>query len=193
MITMKPSRMFTAAAALLLWLSLAITPAQTLSPTLSKDKSAQTGSTNDSQQPSATPATSAESQSTADSSSQVVYGLQGVLIETLDGKTVSTQSADEPFNPASAVKLATTLVALKTLGPEYRFVTGIWTSGTFDKTTGTVNGNLYISGRDPSFHYEHAVMVARQLNTLGIRTVCRGSRYFSRLHTKLQFFPATIR
>ena len=159
--------MFTAAAALLFWLSIAITPAQTLS----QDKSTLPPD-NTKPQPTATPDTSADNQPNADSTSQVVlYGLQGVLIETLDGKTVSTQSADEPFNPASAVKLATALVAFKTLGPEYRFVTGIWTSGTFDKTTRTVNGNLYISGRDPSFHYEHAVMIARKLNTLGIGTV----------------------
>src|SRR5688572_33261018 len=101
----------------------------------------------------------------------MVYGLQGVLVETLDGKTVASQSEAENFNPASAIKLATALVALKTFGPQHRFTTGIWTTGTFDKSTGTLNGNLYISGRDPSFHYEHGVMIARQLNSLGIRTV----------------------
>ncbi len=103
--------------------------------------------------------------------SEVLYGLQGVLVETLDGRTVATQSADVRFNPASAIKLATSLMALKTFGINHRFVTGVWTNGTFDKPTGTINGNLYISGRDPSFHFEHAVMIARQLNTLGIKTV----------------------
>lgn len=100
-----------------------------------------------------------------------IYGLQGVLVETLDGKIVSSQSADETFNPASAIKLATALLALRTFGPHHRFTTGVWTTGSFDKRTGTVSGDLYISGRDPSFHYEHAVMIARQLNILGIRTV----------------------
>src|SRR5688572_6756893 len=102
---------------------------------------------------------------------QVIYGLQGVLVETLDGKPVAVQSADETFNPASAIKLATALFTLRTFGPEHRFTTGIWTTGTLEKATGTLNGNLYVSGRDPSFHYEHAVMIARQLNLLGIRTV----------------------
>ena len=101
----------------------------------------------------------------------VVYGLQGVLVETLDGQTVAVQAPDETFNPASAIKLATTLVALRTLGPQHRFTTGLWTTGTFDKQTGTLHGDLYISGRDPSLHYEHAVMMSRQLNNLGIRTV----------------------
>ncbi|MGI8897759.1 MAG: D-alanyl-D-alanine carboxypeptidase [Pyrinomonadaceae bacterium] len=103
--------------------------------------------------------------------SQLIYGLQGVLVETLEGKTVAVQSADENFNPASAIKLATALVALKTFSPQHRFTTGMWITGTLDKATGSLNGNLYISGRDPSFHHEHAVMIARQLNTLGIRTV----------------------
>lgn len=103
--------------------------------------------------------------------SQVVYGLQGVLVETLDGKPAAVQSADETFNPASAIKLATALFTLRTFGPDHRFTTGIWTTGSLDKTTGTLNGNLYISGRDPSFHYEHGVMIARQLNLLGIRAV----------------------
>jgi D-alanyl-D-alanine carboxypeptidase len=100
-----------------------------------------------------------------------LYGYQSVLIETLDGEKVASQYEDTPFNPASAIKLATALVALRTFGPNYRFTTGIWIDGKFEKSTGTVEGNLYISGRDPSFHSEHAIMIALQLNKLGIRTV----------------------
>jgi serine-type D-Ala-D-Ala carboxypeptidase/endopeptidase (penicillin-binding protein 4) len=100
-----------------------------------------------------------------------LYGVQGVLVETLDGKLVSGQNEYQQFNPASAVKLATALIALKTLGSQHRFATGVWTDGVLDKTTGKINGNLYISGRDPSFHYEHAVLIARELNRIGIREV----------------------
>ena len=100
-----------------------------------------------------------------------IAGYQGVLAETLDGTTIAAQAADEKFNPASSVKLATTLVALQTLGPDHRFVTGVWAAGPIDKPTGTLTGDLVVTGRDPSFHYEHAVMLARQLNDLGIRTV----------------------
>src|SRR5215213_6761638 len=100
-----------------------------------------------------------------------LYGLQGVLIETLDGTVVSAQAENDQFNPASTMKLATALVALRTLGPEHRFATGIWTDGVLDKATGALNGNLYISGRDPSFHYEHGVLLARELNKLGIKQV----------------------
>jgi D-alanyl-D-alanine carboxypeptidase/D-alanyl-D-alanine-endopeptidase (penicillin-binding protein 4) len=100
-----------------------------------------------------------------------LYGLQGVLVETLDGKVVSSQAENDQFNPASTLKLATALVALKTLGPDHRFATAVWTDGQFDKATGVINGNLYLSGRDPSFHYEHAILLARELNTLGIKQV----------------------
>src|SRR5438046_915665 len=100
-----------------------------------------------------------------------VAGYQGVLAETIDGATIASQAVEEKFNPASSVKLATTFAALQTFGPEHRFVTAVWRTGTIDPATGTVNGDLIITGRDPSFHYEHAVMVARRLNDLGIRTV----------------------
>ncbi len=115
------------------------------------------------QQPSPSPSPSPEA--------RPLYGLQGVLIETLDGKLVSAQGENELFNPASTLKLATALVALRTLGPQHRFATGIWIDGALDKTSGILNGNLYISGRDPSFHYEHGVLLARELNKLGIKQV----------------------
>jgi serine-type D-Ala-D-Ala carboxypeptidase/endopeptidase (penicillin-binding protein 4) len=120
-------------------------------------------------------ATSQQTQTTTVTESEQsvapIYGLQGVLIETLDGKIVSAQAADQAFNPASSIKLATAFVALRSFGPNHRFATGFWTDGTFDKANGTIVGNLYVTGRDPSFHHEHAVMIARQLNTLGIRTI----------------------
>ncbi|HEY2964473.1 MAG TPA: D-alanyl-D-alanine carboxypeptidase [Pyrinomonadaceae bacterium] len=100
-----------------------------------------------------------------------LYGVQGVLVETLDGKVVSSQAENDQFNPASTLKLATALMALKTLGPDHRFATAVWTDGQLDKATGALNGNLYVSGRDPSFHYEHAILLARELNTLGIKQV----------------------
>lgn len=100
-----------------------------------------------------------------------IHGLQGVLAETLDGATIASQSVDDKFNPASSIKLATALAALKAFGPEHRFITSVWANGKIDQTTGTLTGDLILAGSDPSFHNEHAVMLARQLNELGIRTV----------------------
>jgi D-alanyl-D-alanine carboxypeptidase/D-alanyl-D-alanine-endopeptidase (penicillin-binding protein 4) len=100
-----------------------------------------------------------------------IPGYSGILVETLDGKVVSESSSNAAFNPASNVKIATAYAVLKTFGPEFRFATDIWTDGTLDKTTGTLYGNLYVSGRDPMFNPEHAVVLSYELNRLGIRTV----------------------
>jgi len=100
-----------------------------------------------------------------------IHGIQGVLAETIKGQVIADQAANQTFNPASAIKLATALVALQAFGPHHRYVTGVWMNGGIDKSTGTLNGDLILSGRDPSFHYEHGVMLARELNSLGIRSV----------------------
>lgn len=121
--------------------------------------------------PYASPQPSPSPSPAASESARPLYGVQGVLIETLDGRVISSQAENEQFNPASTMKLATALVALRTLGPEHRFATGVWTDGTLDKATGVITGNLYISGRDPSFHYEHGVLLARELNKIGIKQV----------------------
>ena len=92
-----------------------------------------------------------------------------MLVETLDGTVVVDSASDVPFNPASNVKIATTYAVLKTLGPNYRFQTSVWTDGSYEETTGTIHGNLYVSGRDPVFGYEHAVAIASELNRMGIR------------------------
>ncbi|HEY0379896.1 MAG TPA: D-alanyl-D-alanine carboxypeptidase [Pyrinomonadaceae bacterium] len=102
---------------------------------------------------------------------QPVIITHGLLVETLDGKLVAESAIDQPFNPASAVKLGTALAALRNFGADHRFATAVWTTGTFDPATGTITGDLIVSGSDPSFHYEHAVMIARELNKQGIRTV----------------------
>ncbi|MGH9881320.1 MAG: D-alanyl-D-alanine carboxypeptidase, partial [Pyrinomonadaceae bacterium] len=163
----KRLRIFSLGAALLILLSStgALGQAPTTPPGSSSPNSTPPAAR---QQPSVTDPTQSGNQ---EDEAHLIYGLQGLLIETLDGKTVASQSVDQTLNPASAVKLGTALIALRTFGPQHRFSTGLWTNGTFDKTTGTINGDLYVSGRDPSFHDEHAVMIARQLNILGIRTV----------------------
>lgn len=120
-----------------------------------------------------------------------VYGRQGILVETLAGQTVRAEAADQFFNPASALKLATALDALQTFGPQYRFGTVIWTNGALDQATGTLTGDLIVSGRDPSFHDEHAVELAREMNRLGIRTVT-GDLIVAPLFT-MNFSPSSQR
>jgi len=98
----------------------------------------------------------------------VIPGYSGVLVESLDGKQILESNATGAFNPASNVKVATAYAVLKTFGPEFRFPTNVYTDGAIDQTTGTLNGNLYVSGRDPVFGFEHGVAIANELNKLGI-------------------------
>lgn len=100
-----------------------------------------------------------------------IPGYSGVLVESVDGKLVVETGSDIPFNPASNVKIATSYAVLKTFGPDYRFATNVWTDGSYEQATQTIHGNLYVSGRDPIFGYEHAITLASELNKMGIRTI----------------------
>jgi len=102
---------------------------------------------------------------------QTIPGYSGVLIETMDGGVVVESNSTSLFNPASNVKVATAYAVLKTFGPDFRFATNVYTNGTVDRTTGTLTGNLYISGKDPVFGYEHAISIANELNRRGIRSI----------------------
>ncbi len=100
-----------------------------------------------------------------------IPGYTGILIESEKGNVVLDNYSDNTFNPASNVKVATAYAVLKTFGVNYRFATSVWTDGAIDETTGTLTGNVYVSGRDPIFAYEHAIAIADELNRMGIRKV----------------------
>jgi D-alanyl-D-alanine carboxypeptidase/D-alanyl-D-alanine-endopeptidase (penicillin-binding protein 4) len=110
---------------------------------------------------------------------------QGFIVETMNGEVLADHNADVPFNPASVVKIATSLVAIARHGPEYRFRTVVYTDGSLDAATQTLNGSIYVVGSgDPAFCYENAMLLADQLNQSGIRTVngnlvVQGQFYFN--------------
>ncbi len=97
----------------------------------------------------------------------------GVYIETLEGgEPVAMMNEDVTFNPASVIKLATTLAALNKLGPNHRFHTDLLTSGEIDEKTGELNGDLLLySGRDPSFSSSDAKRAGEALRNFGVRRV----------------------
>jgi len=100
-----------------------------------------------------------------------IPGYSGVLIESMDGNVVVETNSTQVFNPASNVKVATAYAVLKTFGPDFRFATNVYTDGAIDRATGTLNGNVYVSGKDPMFGFAHAVTLSDELNKLGIRFV----------------------
>jgi D-alanyl-D-alanine carboxypeptidase/D-alanyl-D-alanine-endopeptidase (penicillin-binding protein 4) len=100
-------------------------------------------------------------------------GDQGVLIESLDARqTFASHNADITFNPASVMKLATSLMALVKLGPDHRYRTNVLADGVIDGAKRKLEGDLVIEGNsDPMFSAEDAQEVATQLSRLGISRI----------------------
>jgi serine-type D-Ala-D-Ala carboxypeptidase/endopeptidase (penicillin-binding protein 4) len=98
---------------------------------------------------------------------------QGVLIQTLDRRTtLAEHNADIAFNPASVMKLATTLAALTRLGPDYRYRTNFRADGAIDAGARKLNGDLVVEGAaDPMFAAQDAQEVAAELSRLGVGRV----------------------
>lgn len=96
---------------------------------------------------------------------------QGLLVEKMNGEVVEGEHTNDLFHPASTIKLATALFALRKFGPKYSFTTSISSNGYVDSSTATLEGDLYIAGSDPSLRNEHAIEIARLLNAKGIRKV----------------------
>ncbi len=93
-------------------------------------------------------------------------------VEPRNGSVPAVVGPNEPINPASVVKVATSLWALAELGPDHRFETRFGIRGTLDPQSGYLDGDLIvIGGGDPDFHIENAYLVMRYLNRMGVREV----------------------
>ena len=98
---------------------------------------------------------------------------QGVLIESYEGGAiVAEHNADIAFNPASVMKLATSLTALAKLGPDYRYRTNFFADGAIDRGARKLQGDLVVEGGcDPVFSATDVQEVALELTRLGISRV----------------------
>ena len=100
--------------------------------------------------------------------SQSKVGIQVIDIET--GEEVFAHRADEEYIPASVMKILTAAIAYRTLGPDYRFRTDVYTDGSIDN--GVLKGNLYIKGTgDPTLVAEKLWKVIHDLKTSGISEI----------------------
>jgi D-alanyl-D-alanine carboxypeptidase/D-alanyl-D-alanine-endopeptidase (penicillin-binding protein 4) len=97
------------------------------------------------------------------------------MIESLNhDRLFASHNADQVFNPASLIKLATSLVALKKLGADYRFRTRVYVDGKVDDR-GTLRGQLYVTGSDPTFGDIAAGLISNELQrTHGIKRIDGG-------------------
>ncbi|MBI2810429.1 MAG: D-alanyl-D-alanine carboxypeptidase [Candidatus Melainabacteria bacterium] len=102
--------------------------------------------------------------------------LEGLmLVEERTGSVVISNNIAALFNPASNIKIPTSLWALRTWGPDYRFTTEVHTTGTIN-VDGVLDGDLYVSGRYMLFGEKQARELARLLAGIGINSV-KGSLY----------------
>lgn len=95
----------------------------------------------------------------------------GAKFYSLDRQQVIyARNSDSLFTPASNMKMFTSAMALKKVGPDYRFHTRLYSTG---KIQGTVlKGDLYIKGfGDPSLVTEQMWILVNELKNLPITKV----------------------
>lgn len=81
-----------------------------------------------------------------------------------------SHQADRPMQPASTMKLVTTMVSLERLGPAFRGRTELRSAGSIDK--GVLRGNLILKGgADADFSGEDLENMLRALHYQGIRRI----------------------
>lgn len=97
---------------------------------------------------------------------------QGIRVESLDGSLIyADHHSDRTFNPASVIKIATTLAALERFGPDHRFETSFYVDGTINEK-GVLNGDLILaSDGDPEMGTTDLIRLARQLTRKGVRRI----------------------
>lgn len=94
---------------------------------------------------------------------------QGMWIQA--GNTLlANHQGTVPLPAASLTKVATSLAALSTFGPDHQFITAIGTTGAIQN--GVLKGDLVVQGgEDPFFVWEEAFALGNLLNQMGLRQV----------------------
>jgi len=102
---------------------------------------------------------------------QVPYESLSVYVEDVDtGEPVLRWLDEQPRNPASTIKLLTTLVALDVLGPAYRWKTDVYAKG--DLQGERLLGDLLIKGHgDPFLVTERVWQLLRDIRFAGVRDI----------------------
>jgi len=93
-----------------------------------------------------------------------------VVLQTQASQPIVSQNAKQAVNPASTMKLLTTLVGLETLGPAYRWKTEAYLDGKLEN--GVLHGNLVFKGHgDPKLTVELFWMWLHELRQRGLREI----------------------
>ena len=87
------------------------------------------------------------------------------VLDQKSGEVLAAQNADKMFDPGSTMKTYSVSTALKVYGPDYRFHTPVYRTGTV--ASGILNGNL--------------ILVASGDMSLGLREQPDGTLYYENL------------
>ncbi len=83
---------------------------------------------------------------------------------------LANEKGTTPLGAASITKVATSLIALQTLGVDYQYITEIRITG--EVQNGVLNGDLWLQGGgDPFLVWEEAIALGNLLNQSGIKKV----------------------
>ncbi|HTN48750.1 MAG TPA: D-alanyl-D-alanine carboxypeptidase/D-alanyl-D-alanine-endopeptidase [Burkholderiaceae bacterium] len=112
-----------------------------------------------------------ESVNAALKAANVPSGAVGISVVPLQAGGLSLAlNETTPMNPASTMKLVTTLAGLEILGPQY-----IWRTEALavaPLTQGTLEGDLYLRGSgDPHLVVEHLWLLVQRLRGVGLREI----------------------
>jgi len=89
------------------------------------------------------------------------------IVDLRTGKTVVASDASQAMNPASNAKLLTAWAALRALGPQHRYLTGLYGRIRDDRVD-----SLVLRGEgDPSLEHEHLYAMVSELRLAGVRMV----------------------
>jgi serine-type D-Ala-D-Ala carboxypeptidase/endopeptidase (penicillin-binding protein 4) len=95
----------------------------------------------------------------------------GILVQDVDNPVPSLAHGEKrSFNPASVMKLLTTLAALDSLGPAHTFKSRVWVDGGL--VNGVLQGNLILQGGgDPALTLERFWLLLREIRARGVREI----------------------
>ena len=116
---------------------------------------------------------------------QIPSSAVGVVVQEVGATTPRLElNAGTAMNPASTMKLVTTLAALELLGPAYTWKTSAWSNAPLDN--GVLAGDLVLrGGADPRLTFEQFWLLLRQVRARGVRQIA-GDLELDRAPAQLQ-------
>ena len=93
-----------------------------------------------------------------------------VVHDATSGRSVLHWQEQRPVNPASLMKLLTTMAALERLGPAFTWATPVWLTGPIKD--GVLEGSVFIKGSgDPKLVLERVWLLLRRVQQHGVREI----------------------